>query len=289
MINENDVSQTKFPIRALSARTQVNTVTLRAWERRYGLLKPERTEKGHRLYSEDDVVLIERILSLVARGVPIGKVKLLLKGDAPISIPGDESENWKDLATKLTASVELFSVNKVTNLINASFSNYPVSICREMLIEPVLSTLSSRHESEAYCGFTENELVRYAVLRLNAKISKQKTVVDVILIAGDQTPVWRLALMALELTDLKFKVHLITQAFNASAAINLAAKANHATIVFYQDGVWKEKEQACVTHALSENNRLFICGTAPVLGNLAHNERVFSDVNSCIEGLLKHQ
>ena len=38
-----------FPIRVVSQRTGVNSVTLRAWERRYGLLKPLRTPKGHRL------------------------------------------------------------------------------------------------------------------------------------------------------------------------------------------------------------------------------------------------
>ncbi|MBX4365223.1 MerR family DNA-binding transcriptional regulator, partial [Mycobacterium tuberculosis] len=29
----------------------INATTLRAWQRRYGLLKPLRTDGGHRLYS----------------------------------------------------------------------------------------------------------------------------------------------------------------------------------------------------------------------------------------------
>ena len=45
-----------IPIRELSSLTGVNSVTLRAWERRYGLLKPQRTPKGHRLYSMQDVL-----------------------------------------------------------------------------------------------------------------------------------------------------------------------------------------------------------------------------------------
>jgi DNA-binding transcriptional MerR regulator len=32
-----------YPISTLAAQTGVNSVTLRAWERRYGLLKPKRT------------------------------------------------------------------------------------------------------------------------------------------------------------------------------------------------------------------------------------------------------
>ena len=39
-----------FPIRTVSHLTGVNAVTLRAWERRHGLIKPQRTPSGHRLY-----------------------------------------------------------------------------------------------------------------------------------------------------------------------------------------------------------------------------------------------
>ncbi|VTN15546.1 HTH-type transcriptional repressor YcgE [Raoultella terrigena] len=33
----------------------INATTLRAWQRRYGLLKPLRTDGGHRQYSDDDI------------------------------------------------------------------------------------------------------------------------------------------------------------------------------------------------------------------------------------------
>ena len=41
-----------YPIRTVSSLTGVNSITLRAWERRYGLIKPVRTPKGHRLYTQ---------------------------------------------------------------------------------------------------------------------------------------------------------------------------------------------------------------------------------------------
>ena len=40
-----------LPIREVARQTGVNAVTLRAWERRYGLIVPQRTPKGHRLFS----------------------------------------------------------------------------------------------------------------------------------------------------------------------------------------------------------------------------------------------
>ena len=53
-------------------------MTLRAWERRYGLIRPMRTPKGHRLYTHQDVERIRRVQALVERGVPISRVRDLL-------------------------------------------------------------------------------------------------------------------------------------------------------------------------------------------------------------------
>lgn len=66
------------PIRDVARLTGVNPVTLRAWERRYGLIQPTRTESGHRLYSASDIRAIRSILGWIARGVPVGKVGQIL-------------------------------------------------------------------------------------------------------------------------------------------------------------------------------------------------------------------
>ncbi|MBH3309707.1 MerR family DNA-binding transcriptional regulator, partial [Pseudomonas mosselii] len=38
-----------LPMRDVVSLTGINPVTLRAWERRHGLISPQRTEGGHRL------------------------------------------------------------------------------------------------------------------------------------------------------------------------------------------------------------------------------------------------
>jgi DNA-binding transcriptional MerR regulator len=53
----------------LARRTGVATELLRAWERRYGLLAPERTSAGYRLYSADDVRRVRRMRGLLAAGL----------------------------------------------------------------------------------------------------------------------------------------------------------------------------------------------------------------------------
>ncbi len=53
----------------------INPVTLRAWQRRYGLLKPQRTDGGHRLFNDADIDRIREIKRWIDNGVQVSKVK----------------------------------------------------------------------------------------------------------------------------------------------------------------------------------------------------------------------
>lgn len=75
---ESSASDELLPIRDVVRLTGVNPVTLRAWERRYGLIQPLRTEGGHRLYSPQDVTTIRHIMTWIERGITVSKVGDLL-------------------------------------------------------------------------------------------------------------------------------------------------------------------------------------------------------------------
>jgi methanogenic corrinoid protein MtbC1 len=57
-----------YTIKRAAEEVGISAATLRAWERRYGIVSPSRSEGGYRLYDEDDV----RALSLMARLVADG-------------------------------------------------------------------------------------------------------------------------------------------------------------------------------------------------------------------------
>ncbi|HEX5852495.1 MAG TPA: MerR family transcriptional regulator [Solirubrobacteraceae bacterium] len=54
----------------LSGRTGVSTHQLRAWERRYGLLRPRRSAGNYRLYSPVDELRVQRMQRYLADGLP---------------------------------------------------------------------------------------------------------------------------------------------------------------------------------------------------------------------------
>lgn len=74
-----DASTGRIRIGELSRRVGVSSELLRAWERRYGLLSPSRTEGGLRLYSEDDERRVVRMLEHLAAGVSAAEAARLTR------------------------------------------------------------------------------------------------------------------------------------------------------------------------------------------------------------------
>lgn len=71
--------QGKYNIKAVSTIVGITTHTLRAWERRYRIIEPQRTESGHRLYTEEDVATLRWLKEQVDKGLHISKAVDLLK------------------------------------------------------------------------------------------------------------------------------------------------------------------------------------------------------------------
>lgn len=79
----------------LARRAGIPPATLRAWERRYGVITPERGESGYRLYSGDDERRLRAMVGLIAEGLAPSeaarRVRELANGAEPGVNPIDES------------------------------------------------------------------------------------------------------------------------------------------------------------------------------------------------------
>ena len=74
-----------YRIKRVAHLTGINPATLRAWERRYGLVAPDRTNSGYRLYTDEDVAMLSRIKALVDDGLTIGEaISRVRRGAAPL-------------------------------------------------------------------------------------------------------------------------------------------------------------------------------------------------------------
>jgi DNA-binding transcriptional MerR regulator len=133
-------SESLLPIGELARRTGVNPVTLRAWERRYGLLKPQRTAKGHRLYSIEQVERVEAILAWLQRGASVGQVRELL--DKPTS--SAPQSDWQARQAQLIEAIANLSQRALDQQLNQAMALYPaITLCEQLLL-PLLDSLELR-------------------------------------------------------------------------------------------------------------------------------------------------
>jgi DNA-binding transcriptional MerR regulator len=68
-----------FNLKVVLKETGIAADTLRAWERRYGLPRPQRTAGGHRLYSQRDIETIKWLLKRQGDGLSISRAVDLWK------------------------------------------------------------------------------------------------------------------------------------------------------------------------------------------------------------------
>lgn len=141
-----------FPIREVSRLTGVNPVTLRAWERRYGLIQPKRTESGHRLYAMADIERVHSVLAWLDRGVAVSKVGKILARTAPLQalshlIPNElvqaDYAQWQE---QVKAAVSAFDEVQLEQVYGQIFSSYPLTVAFQDILIPLWQQLLQRHE-----------------------------------------------------------------------------------------------------------------------------------------------
>ncbi|WP_434558617.1 MerR family transcriptional regulator [Pseudomonas sp. Z4-20] len=140
------LAQGWLPIREVARQTGVNAVTLRAWERRYGLVVPHRTPKGHRLFSPEHVQRIQSILTWINRGVAVSKIKPLLDTPQP---PGEPLEDdWQRQRHALVLAVSQLAERQIDDLVNQAMALYPPWTVCEQLLLPLLVELQMRWQGQ---------------------------------------------------------------------------------------------------------------------------------------------
>ncbi|BBM00589.1 MerR family transcriptional regulator [Microbulbifer sp. GL-2] len=153
MVDEEVSEVAHLPIREVARRTGVRAVTLRAWERRYGLLSPARTSKGHRLYSEVEVRRIEKVLTYLARGVAIGQVRELVeRGQGNrlcAEINEENGSSWWAMLDETCSLLEDFAEPQLRMRLDQWIAAFPSPLLIEYWLKPLQEKLGRASLSES--------------------------------------------------------------------------------------------------------------------------------------------
>jgi DNA-binding transcriptional MerR regulator/methylmalonyl-CoA mutase cobalamin-binding subunit len=145
-------TQALYPIGTVADLTNVNSITLRAWEKRHGLIEPIRKESGHRLYTKEQIDLISRVVELLDQGMRIGQVKAFLDAEPNGHEPAPAGRRqgvdaWKGYIDDIIKAVTQFNETALAEVYNRALSLHPADEVTAKLSQPLIREIERRWEN----------------------------------------------------------------------------------------------------------------------------------------------
>ncbi len=217
-------SKTTFTISEASQITGVASTTLRAWERRYGLVKPERKQKGHRVFTQENITDIQQIVGWLNRGVAIRNVAELLKSDNDQPLDNTDKtyhETWLETQQELFKAITSLHHRLADQVCDKLNKSVPFMTLCEQVYQPLLTLLNARWQSRILGTELEQQLWaqlwQRQTMLMTLRAEKQKSIAQCWLVNLD------LASMSL---DYWFVYALMIQSGIRVSTINAAADLN---------------------------------------------------------------
>ncbi len=150
-----------FNLKAVVQETGLKPDTLRAWERRYGLPRPERSRGKHRLYSQRDIEILKWLIARQEEGMTISRAvdlwhKLVAEGLDPlqtlpaetetVTVPSLAGEVLNRLRDDWVAACLAFDEARAEQHLAQAFALYPPeTVCLEILRRGVVTIGEAWH------------------------------------------------------------------------------------------------------------------------------------------------
>jgi len=137
--------QERVRIGELSRRTGVQADTIRAWERRYGLVDPKRSSKGYRLYSSADEEVIGAMRELTAKGVAAAEAAALARrgAEAPAA-PSLGALDPAAQARRLRRALEAFDEEEANAILDECLAGLSQAKVLADIVPAAMAEIGSR-------------------------------------------------------------------------------------------------------------------------------------------------
>jgi DNA-binding transcriptional MerR regulator len=144
-----------YRINVAAEMSGVSEGLIRAWERRYGVLKPRRTPSGYRAYTEGDIAVLKRLKQLTEEGVSIAEaVKLLpsIKRDVKEALERAErgalrapkagqTDRWRQ---EILVAAERLDQQSVEQVLDEAMASMPPVAFFEEVLAPLQREVGER-------------------------------------------------------------------------------------------------------------------------------------------------
>jgi DNA-binding transcriptional MerR regulator/methylmalonyl-CoA mutase cobalamin-binding subunit len=127
-----------------SRRVGVSVELLRAWERRYGIPRPERTANGRRLYAREDELAVGAMRKALARGLPAAEAARLAATTQWAPPPVDHDGELAAITERLRDAFARYDDGEAQEELDRLFGAYTIDTCIAAVVLPMLAELGAR-------------------------------------------------------------------------------------------------------------------------------------------------
>jgi DNA-binding transcriptional MerR regulator/methylmalonyl-CoA mutase cobalamin-binding subunit len=142
-----------YSIKAVAQATGLTVETLRAWERRYGIVAPNRDTSGRRVYRPEDVLRLRRLREATERGHSIGRLAGM--SDDALAALLNESTDRRTRATtnafveRILESAQRFRSAECEQALTLAIAMLPPPQLVRDVLQPLLREVGERwHRGE---------------------------------------------------------------------------------------------------------------------------------------------
>ncbi len=244
----NDLpDEPKYSVQRVSDLTGILPVTLRAWERRYGVLNPGRDKNQYRLYSDRDLAILRWLINKKSSGVSIstaaaGLKDMIERNEWPEVIPfGIAQTKTSSLVPPQRYADDLFRLLKSHNEVDAArlfddaISKFDLETLIEKIITPTLVNVGEAWSRGELMISTEHFATAFVLSRLNNLYISLSIVTKgpSILIGGAPTEEHEMGalMMALLLRNRGYRVEFLGANLHLDDLVDYARETQPALVV----------------------------------------------------------
>lgn len=157
-----------YTIKHAAQQVGISAATLRAWERRYGIVTPQRSDSGYRVYQERDVAVLRSMKQLVDQGWSTGlaAAQMLREAEADRSAgaPAAARTRDSDLAARVIRAAAALDTSDLAAVLDHLFALNSFEIVMADHVFPALTELGDAWAAGRISTAGEH-LASHAVMR----------------------------------------------------------------------------------------------------------------------------
>ncbi len=225
-----------YTVRAVAERLGVPTATLRSWNRRYEIGPAQDRPGRHRLYSETDIAVLERMLTLIRGGASPAGAAAAARG--PALALGDRDA--------LLAAAFALETSTVSALVESHVRAYGVVDTWERLCRPAFAEIVTRQGGGEGCVDVEHLLswcIAAAMQRTNPPVGSASAVLAC---TSGETHALPLDVLRAALAERGVGARMLGPDVPTAALVDaLARHAKPAAVL-----LWSQRESTALTSAV---------------------------------------